>query len=343
MIVVSIIVPVYNVEHNIRKCITSILLQSYEFIEVILIDDGSQDNSGHICDDYEKKDKRVHCYHKQNAGLGLARNTGLKYATGDYVLFIDSDDYIDTKMVEIMLEKMIKHEVEMVSTNFIYNGQSQKSFFPEGKYSGEEINNIIAHMLGSKDCNNEDQFNVSACTKLYSRKVIIDNNIYFPSERILVWEDLAFNCDYLSKCSSIYIINDAFYHYCYNQDSLTHSYNPEKFKQIMIMYRYLFEKIKELEIRDDASLRLAYTILGNVRTCLKLEAYYLNKNGFRVALKNIQSICADLELQKLINIVPKNRLSFQQNILNIALRYKLVLLVYAMSKIQNIKKHGRID
>ena len=117
-ILISIIVPIYNVEKYLDRCVQSILKQTYKNIEIILVDDGSLDNCGTICDEYEKKDKRVRAIHKENGGLSSARNTGIKMAKGEYVCFVDSDDWIEKNMIEHISELIIKNRAEIVSVSY---------------------------------------------------------------------------------------------------------------------------------------------------------------------------------------------------------------------------------
>ena len=114
---ISIIVPVYNVEKYLSKCIDSIINQTYKNIEIILIDDGSTDSSGAICDKYALVDSRIHVLHIENSGVSNARNVGLNHATGDYIGFVDSDDYIEPNMYELLLEELIADDVDVVQCN----------------------------------------------------------------------------------------------------------------------------------------------------------------------------------------------------------------------------------
>lgn len=115
---ISIIVPIYKVEIYLRKCVDSIVNQTYKNIEILLIDDGSPDNCGIICDEYAKKDERIKVIHKKNGGLSDARNYGIEASSGDYIMFVDSDDYISKDMCEILLKKALENNADIVSCNF---------------------------------------------------------------------------------------------------------------------------------------------------------------------------------------------------------------------------------
>ena len=119
-LLVSVIVPIYNVEKYLRKCVDSILNQTYKNLEIILVDDGSPDNCGNICDEYALSDSRIRIIHKKNGGLSDARNAGLDIARGNYILFVDSDDYIDETMVEKLYEALEKEKAEMSLCSFVY-------------------------------------------------------------------------------------------------------------------------------------------------------------------------------------------------------------------------------
>ena len=113
MDLISVVIPVYNVEKYLQRCVTSVTEQSYSNLEIILVDDGSVDNSGAICDDFAKKDKRIRVIHKENEGLGLTRNVGIKAATGNYICFIDSDDYIAREYIETIYSDLKKSSADV--------------------------------------------------------------------------------------------------------------------------------------------------------------------------------------------------------------------------------------
>ena len=115
---ISVVVPVYNVEKYLRKCIDSIINQTYKNLEIILVDDGSPDKCGEICDEYAKKDNRVKVIHKKNAGVSSARNDGIDNATGEYIIFVDSDDWLEDNAIEIMVDKLNEYDYDCVFCNF---------------------------------------------------------------------------------------------------------------------------------------------------------------------------------------------------------------------------------
>lgn len=338
---VSIVVPVYNVEQYLKRCVKSLLNQTYERIQILLIDDGSTDTSDMLCDELKNTDSRIEVIHKKNAGLGMARNTGLDNIKGKYVLFVDSDDYIEKDAVKILMEKAIKYSADVVATQFIYNGEKEKTEVEEGIYHGEKVKKLIPCILGTSKKNN-DQLNVSSCTKLYNVEFLNKYKLRFPSERQLIWEDLAFNYDVFCHAKNIYVMDYAYYNYLYNEQSLTHKYNPQKFEQIMKMYEYMFKKVIRLQDRD-AFARLNNMFIGNIRTCMKLEAFYSDENGIGISIKNIKRYCDDNRLQALVSAIPREETTKQQEIYNIFIKKKNARMLYWLARLQNIRKGKKIN
>lgn len=339
---VSIVVPVYNCESYIRRCVDSLINQTWTNIEIILVDDGSSDMSGTICDEIKLKDDRIMVFHKNNEGLGKTRNKGMQLATGKYIMFIDSDDYIDAHGVENMINIAEKYQVEIVSSEFIYGDKVEKLTIQKGLYEKSDIKKLIAYMLG-KVADNEEVFNVSSCTKLYKVSFLKKIHAEFPSEKRLIWEDMAFNIYAMLKCNKIYVSDLHYYYYCYNEASLTHKYDAKKFSKIMDMYTYIMDIIEHNNLQYDARRRFNNTIMGNIRTCIKLEVFHKEKIGKRVVLKNIKKLCDDERVKKILSEIDIIDENMQQRIYSIMLRKKKVYFVYLLAKIQNVRKHNKIN
>ena len=265
---VSVIVPIYNVEDTLERCIDSILQQTYMNIEIILVNDSSPDDSETICQKYKSEHPNIIKYFKkENEGLGLTRNYGMKRANGNYVVFVDSDDYIEKDMITQMMQCAVDNNADIVASSFVYNGHTQAEVGGEKLYIGKkEIQSLINRMSGNKNCKTNDQFNVSACTKLYSKHFLDQHVLVFKSEREYIWEDMAFNVDAFSCAERIYVMDSAFYHYDYNPESLTHSYDANRFEKIMKMYCYLKDKLNDIGMYDLCKFRLSNNFLGNART-----------------------------------------------------------------------------
>lgn len=340
---VSIIVPIYNVEKYLERCVNSLKEQSYYQLEIILIDDGSTDASGELCEKIRRNDDRIQVVHKRNSGLGMARNIGLDYAKGRYVMFVDSDDYIDKNAVENLVRCALKYDAEIVATRFIYENQQEKTTIETRLYVGtEEIKSLFVRMMGGRN-GISDQLNVSACTKLYSVELLRQIGARFPSERKLIWEDFAFNCDVFVHCNKVFVMDYAYYHYCYNELSLTHKYNPDKFEKVMVMYEYMTNKLVTLNMPKEAFIRINNMFMGNVRTCMKLEAYYAKMNSCVGAINNIRHMCEDKRLQKLVLDVPLEEMTKQQAAYSWLITKKWGVLLYILAVIQNKRKGNLIN
>lgn len=237
---VSIIVPVYNAEKYLSRCISSILNQTYKLIEVILINDGSIDDSGVICDRYAKRDHRVQVIHQQNAGPSVARNTGIETATGDYIQFVDADDFIEATMTAQLVEAM-KSEIQLVICGYKMVHKNATAIIPSiaGIYANADFLKHIGELY-------HQVLLPSPCNKLYDAAIINDYQIRFD-KHFTMGEDLLFNLAYLHVCDRIRVSRDALYHYWMNHDSLTKGFN----KDLMENQQLLIERVEGFLLEKD--------------------------------------------------------------------------------------------
>lgn len=334
---ISIIIPVYNVEKYLKRCLESVIHQTYINLEILLIDDGSIDKSLEICKEYEKIDSRIKVYSKSNEGLGLTRNYGLKRANGEFITFIDSDDYIVKNAIEMLYLKEKETDADVIIANSYYKNIEQEVYLCEGLYAESEIKDIlIVHAMGNSP-RFLDGLSYTAWGKLYKKSILYDNGIEFPSERKMIWEDLVFNTNVYSVSKSIYVSHYPIYYYCYNDGSLTHTYKPNKLNMIMDLYKYMIKKIEILNLSDEAKIRLNNNFIGHIRTCIKLEVYYVKSNGFNRAFKNIENICKNSDVQELIKSYPVKNFNKSQLIFNVFMKIKFIVGVYFLTWLQNKK------
>ncbi|WP_138205052.1 glycosyltransferase [Haloimpatiens lingqiaonensis] len=227
---ISIIVPVYNVEKYLKACLESLLGQSYHNIEVILVDDGSRDNSPIICDYYAAIDQRVKVIHKENGGASAARNTGIKAAKGKYIMFVDSDDYVDEDFVKSMIECMLEKFVDMVVCGYervILNKNKvlcRKSItYGLAEYKNkDELYKDFYPFFDNKGFN-------TLWNKIYHANIIKDNNIRFI-ENINMAEDFLFNLKYIQYVTSCAFIDKPLYKYVISENYLSNRYEPNTFQ-----------------------------------------------------------------------------------------------------------------
>lgn len=271
---VSIIVPIYNVEKYLVRCISSLVNQDYSNIEIILVDDGSTDNSSTIAKHFSENSPNVNYYYKKNGGLSDARNFGIKKATGEYLMFIDSDDYIDFDTVSKLVELSNKNNSEITCCGKYIEDENGKYYF-KNVLKNEKIYNredALSHMLTF------DEIDTSACDKLFAKELFED--ISFPVGRF--YEDLATIYKVFEKAKSISHIGNAKYHYVQRDGSIINSkFNEEKHMQ----YVKTSEKIYNHYIGNTNLVQYAYsnyilavmdTILVMVekRECKKNKSIY---------------------------------------------------------------------
>lgn len=238
---ISVIVPVYNVEEYLKKCIDSIINQTYLKLEIILVDDGSTDNSGIICDSYEEKDKRIIVIHKENGGLSDARNKGLDVARGKYITFVDSDDYIEKNYVEFLYNLIIEKDVSIVA------GSNCREYPEKTINAGTGVNIFLTAKEALEKMLYEDDFDTSAWGKLYKKDLFDD--VRFPKGRI--YEDMATTYKVIDKVSKVYLSSYPIYHYIVRSTSLSNKNSKKKNEDFILstkeMGDYILNKYPDLE------------------------------------------------------------------------------------------------
>ncbi|MGN1123076.1 MAG: glycosyltransferase family 2 protein [Eubacterium sp.] len=270
---ISIIVPIYKVEKYIRQCVDSIISQTLKDIEIILVDDGSPDNCPSICDEYAGKDGRVRVVHKENGGLISARKAGLEASSGEYVCFVDGDDWIEPDMYEHISRSINETNADCVITQFYYEypNNPTKSDYKLSKklYSRAEIEEeIFPTMLFD---NQYYRFGIypNCWTKTFKRE-LLEKHLMDTDDRIRMGEDIAFTYPCLMECQTIAFIDRALYHYRINPESMTKAYDPDLQNIIYLPYEALVKKSAQLNV--DLSGQLPYYLLYLVNFVIRNEA-----------------------------------------------------------------------
>ncbi len=239
---VSVIVPIYNVEKYLEKCINSLLSQTLEDIQIILVNDGSKDNSGNIAKEYEKNNKdRVIYVEKENGGLSDARNYGLKYATGDFIAFLDSDDYIEKNAYEEMYNKAIEENADYVECDFIWEFPNKIRVDKQYPYKNKK------EMLSF--------VRVVAWNKLIKRQLITDNNLEFPKG--LRYEDIEFTYKLIPFVNKFAYVDKPFIHYVQREGSIANVQN-ERTAEIFTVLDNVIEFYKKNNIYEEYRDELEY-------------------------------------------------------------------------------------
>lgn len=241
---ISIIVPVYNVEKYLKKCVYSILNQSYKNLEVILVNDGSTDNSGKICDELSREDSRIKVYHKDNGGLSDARNYGVAKANGEYVGFVDSDDYIDQYMYENLYKAIRKYNTQIAECGItrVYKNNKLRPH-----YDGEEYSLVVDREGYLKEyLENRKVYGAAVC-KLLS--IDLAKVLKFPDGR--VYEDVFYTLELLKKVDKYTLISGNYYYYYIRGNSIT----TKTFSSRDMDYIEIIDKIGEYTLNNYSKLK----------------------------------------------------------------------------------------
>ena len=277
MELVSIIVAIYKVEPYLRQCLDSIVMQTYKNLDIILVDDGSPDQCGKICDEYAEEDSRIRVIHKKNAGLGMARNSGLEIACGKYIIFIDSDDWLELNMVERLAISAQENDCdyvvggfarEIAGKNAILSHPCDNPRIIEQKEIGKEV---LFPILGAES-NNIHDIDREMCvwTNLYKREIIHEQNIRFVSEREYLSEDLFFNIHYIMNCRRAMLLPDHLYHYRINNVSLTNAFRLNRFSLLCKLYETECSILKDYGILSDVWNRVDRTMIMKTRNTVRI-------------------------------------------------------------------------
>lgn len=326
---VSIIVPVYNVEKYLAKCMDSLLNQTLKDIEIILVDDESPDNCAQLCDDYAENDSRVKVIHKKNEGLGFARNSGLKIANGEFVAFVDSDDFVDVTMYEKLYNKAIEDNLDTVFSAgyYRYLETGQVDIHQETDlyicFDGSDIcQNLLPNMIGSCPEHYSDvKYTMSVWRAIYSLEQIKDHNVLFNSEREVYSEDIIFHIDYLSHSERVGMIPDCLYYYRFNPTSLSTSYKYDRYFRTIKLYNSLKTKLEKLDIYQYCSLNLDRFYLCMTRGLIWSEIKANKDKNLRIS--NLNKIYNDGILREILANYPYKRLPLNYRVFFILLKYNM--------------------
>lgn len=239
---ISIIVPVYNVQKYLRDCLDSLLNQTFKEYEIILIDDGSTDISGEICDEYAKNNDKIKVIHKENGGLSSARNAGIEIAKGNFLGFVDSDDWIDKDMYKELYFNIKNTTFDIIACNF-YIMDAEGNFEP---YTKNAMNQAFNRELALKELISNNTLTFSSCNKLYKRELFED----LRYEEGIILEDMDLSYQIFNKANNIFYLNKPLYFYRYNSSSiLRNSFSLKRIDEYFVrkkMYEFYLKVYPEL-------------------------------------------------------------------------------------------------
>ena len=275
----TVVIPVYNVEKYLNRCLESILIQEWKNYDIILVDDGSTDRSPQICDDYVKTYDFISVIHKENGGLSEARNTGISQAKGEYIYFPDSDDWIEPDTFIDLAEALESQKFDIISFNreFVKGEEDviiSDSVETQVFYGKDAFVHMLKHSYITGFAND----------KIYRKSLFIDNNILFPSRKY--YEDLGTNYKLFLSAQKVYATNQKYYHYLIdNPDSITQSWNEKKFRDMFGFYKEIFysDFVRSQLNQEELHLSQLYYVNGLTHILASLYKAKLHKNYSDIA------------------------------------------------------------
>lgn len=328
---ISIIIPVYNKEKYLRKCLDSLISQTYRNIEIILVDDGSTDNSGEICDYYSSKDSRITVIHNKNKGASQSRNVGINLSTGDYIMFVDSDDWVDVNICEILINAIRKNNAECAMCNYIreYPDRSlaKKIYNNDIVIEGKNVQRILCGPIKSelKHPENLECFN-SMCGKLYPSSAVKKFSV-MDLKFIGSSEDLMFNLQVFSSIRNMVYINKPYYHYRKEvNNSITNSYKHNFDLKWEILYDTMLKIINENNLSDECykalENRIALGTLGLGLNCINEKSNIFKKTC------QIKKITSNDRRRRCLKKLEVKYMPLHWRIFYICAKYNLAVLMY---------------
>ena len=307
MVQISVIIPVYNAERYLSACLNSIIEQDFKELEIILIDDGSTDSSGKICDEYAKKDSRLRVIHKKNEGVSIARNTGLDNATGKWITFVDADDWIEKdtyKELSLILEK---NEPDILIYNYYDNNKENALYIKTGTFEDkDEIENLKNKIIYPLIENEESAVYSFVWNKIFKKSIIDKNNIRFKMEnKKAIFEDGIFCIEALENSNKVEICNKYLYYYRSNSSSAMNSYN----KDILEINDIIFKTIKD-RCSEDA---FKFRVIRQFILLCKLKIFN-KENTSKNIKKEVAAVLANSPYKENVIIDKKIKLSMKQKI-----------------------------
>jgi len=340
---VSIIIPIYNSEQYLDRCISSVVNQSYDNLEIILVDDGSTDSSPYLCDKWQTRDKRIRVIHKRNEGAGMARNTGIDASTGEFICFFDSDDFIDSSLVYSAYCLAIKEKADVVlfgmsacdkDGNIIRRNNPRP---PKNVYRGEEVANTLLPLLLGQSLETVRKIGLSmnVCRCFFSAKMIRNSGWRFMSEREIFSEDYFFMLGIYRYLETVAVLCQDLYYQCLTEGSLSRNHSVERHKNLNNFY---LACVKLCQIADYSPEVLRNCTVPYLNGMLDMMKKICLSNKPIQAIREIKKIVDNEVLQGVLEKVKGEKVNYKKSSLFFSMRHKLYFLCYLMTKAKTIKK-----
>ena len=338
---VSIIVPVYNAEKYLERCVNSLRNQTLKDIEIILVDDSSTDASLEICNQMAEKDSRIKVIHKANEGAGLARNAALAIASGEYIGFVDSDDFVELNMFESLYDKAVMYSSDLVMSGVIFvdgnifseKGKCiRKTYFEKDTHfdTEEALKKLRMGIVGSLPEDADDsKYGMSIWKNLFKLELIKKNNLKFQSEREIFSEDALFMIDYISCIKKATGISDAFYNYLRNEDSISKSYKKDRFEKSLAFMNEVEKRFKKDIKSDEYRVYTDRFWQAMCRVLCSQEIMYAQDNDIKYSVlkERLKMICTHSRTLNALKKYPIWKLPLKQGVFAFGVKHKLYFLL----------------
>ncbi|WP_391116740.1 glycosyltransferase [Psychrobacillus sp. L3] len=330
---VSVIVPIYNVEKYLRRSIESIQTQTLKDIQIILVNDGSTDNSLSICKEYQEKDNRIELIDKPNGGVSSARNAGLEVAKGEYIGFVDPDDWIDHNMYENLYQQIIEDDADVCMCNYIVenNGKSLSNLLDlkQKILEGQDIvDQIITNMIGSSNLNSGSKTIMGSACRLLIKRDFIDQYHFRFKAGISLMEDLIFCVQVLLKSKRVSFNRGVYYHYIININSAVTSYNYNVINIEKKVYQALDEIFKKERVYPFVEQRLKIRYVNMYTNAIANEVHRENYKNIKEKIIYIKRLCKDNKLKSILKEIDTNGYTLRKKIVLAALKNEIAIYLY---------------
>ena len=346
---VSIIIPVYNVEKYLKRCLDSLVNQTLEDIEIILVDDSSTDSSLEICRDAAKKDSRIKVLSKPNEGAGRARNKALEVASGKYIGFLDSDDFVEQDMFKTLYEKAEKYNSDLVMSGVLFvdgNMFSEKGecvkkiYFEKDTHfeTEEELKVLRMGIVGAKPDNADDsKYGMSIWKNLFKHEIIKENNLIFQSEREMLSEDALFMIDYIACIKRATGINEAFYNYCRNGASISKGYKKDRFEKSLVFVNEVEKRFKIDLKPEEYQIYIDRFWQAMCRVICSQEIMHARDNNikYKELTARLKAICTHSLTEKTLRRYPLGKLPLSQRVFAYCMKYRLYFLLKVLVELRS--------
>ena len=346
---VSIIVPVYNAEKYIERCIRSLREQTLEDIEIIIVDDSSTDRSLEICKGIAAEDNRIKVIHKINEGAGLARNAALEIATGEYIGFADSDDHVKKDMFATLYRKAKEYDSDLVMSGVLFvdgNMFSEKGecvrkiYFDKDTHfdTEERLKELRMGIVGAlPDDEDDSKYGMSIWKNLFRHEIIKKNNITFQSERKMLSEDALFMIDYISCINKATGIDQAFYYYCRNEDSISKSYKKDRFEKSLVFVGEVEKRFENDIAEKNYRIYIDRFWQAMCRVLCSQEIMHAKANNiaYGALKKKLKEICTHDLTVRAMRSYPLNKLPMKQRIFAYCMRFRMYFLLKVLVELRS--------